>query len=270
MKWLTICVGLSLVTGIVGQVRHIPNVQHPQRIEYRVERVDGSFYGGTLLATVGGKSYTPIDESKRVCLSIVDERDWDGNGLTDALVKRIEGCGGNCCPDSFFFVSALAGNRFEISDDLADSPVDPIIEKWKNRWSLVIVSTNDGANTDPPVEITQRFILRAGKGIKVEEWRRADMDSILEMRSSIFKGACDEHSIEYDLDGDGRSDVISGQFFARWGSFFWTVRFANGKEFQETHTPCKRIGVLTTKTNGVNDLVCDQDTVFRWNGQGYQ
>jgi hypothetical protein len=71
----------------------------------------------------------------------------------------------------------------------------------------------------------------------------------------------DVHSIEFDLDGDGKKDVISGRFWDRWGVIFWTVKFANGKEFATTE-PCKRIGVLATATNGVHDLVCDQDLVI--------
>jgi hypothetical protein len=27
---------------------------------------------------------------------------------------------------------------------------------------------------------------------------------------------------------------------------------------------------VATKTNGVRDLVCDQDTVFRWSGAKYE
>ncbi len=115
------------------------------QIEYSVEK-PGDLYS-VLLAKANGKTYTLIDESKKACLEVVDTRDWDGNGLTDAMVKRITACGGNCCPDAFFFVSALPGGRFEISGDLADSWQDPAIEKWKGRWSVVIVSNNEGVNT---------------------------------------------------------------------------------------------------------------------------
>ncbi len=237
------------------------------QIEYSVEK-PGDLYS-VLLAKANGKTYTLIDESKKACLEVVDTRDWDGNGLTDAMVKRITACGGNCCPDAFFFVSALPGGRFEISGDLADSWQDPAIEKWKGRWSVVIVSNNEGVNTERPVEYTRRFILRDGKGVKVEESLRKSMAALVEMRSEIFHKADEEHSIRFDLDGDGKPDVISGALWERWGRILWSVRFANGKEFK-SDTACKRIGVLSTKTGGVNDLVCDQDTVLRWTGEGYK
>jgi uncharacterized protein YecT (DUF1311 family) len=88
------------------------------------------------------------------------------------------------------------------------------------------------------------------------------------MRSEMFTDPNKEHTLEYDLDGDGRKDVISGKLWERWGRIFWTVHFANGKEFK-TDAACKRIGVLKTMSKGVHDLVCDQDTTFRWTGDGY-
>jgi uncharacterized protein YecT (DUF1311 family) len=238
-----------------------------QTVEYFVEKSDDALFN-VLRARSNGKTYTLIDKSKEMCLAVADQRDWDGNGLKDALIERITACGGNCCPNSYFFVSALGNGRFQLSDDLADSWEEPVIEKWKNVWSAVIVSANEGMNTERPKELTRRFVLRDGKGVKVSESLRQDMGSVVEMRSEIFQGPNDEHTIRYDLDGDGQPDVIGGKLWERWGRIIWTVRFANGKKF-ETQTACKRIGVLQTKTNGVHDLVCDQDSVYRWTGAEY-
>ena len=238
------------------------------KVEYFVEKSDDSLFSA-LKVRANGKTYTLVEKSEEACLDVVDQRDWDGNGLTDALVMRITACGGNCCPNGFFFVSALRGGHFKMSDDLADSWGEPVIEKWKSHWSVVIVSTNEGMNTNRPAEITRRFILRAGKAVKVEESLRKEIESILEMRSEIFKGVNDEHSIEFDLDGDGKNDVISGRFWDRWGRISWSVKFSSGKSFESSATACKRIGVLKT-TNGVHDLVCDQDTVYRWSGEEYR
>ena len=49
----------------------------------------------------------------------------------------------------------------------------------------------------------------------------------------------------------------------------WSVHFANGKSF-ESNLGCDRVGVLASKTNGVHDLVCEQDTILRWNGTEYK
>jgi hypothetical protein len=82
-----------------------------------------------------GKTRELIGKSKKMCLQVYDQRDFDGNGLVDALVSHNAGCGGNCCSDSYFFVSAFSGDRFQTSDEFAHSWGFPIIEKWKGRWS---------------------------------------------------------------------------------------------------------------------------------------
>jgi hypothetical protein len=239
------------------------------KVEYSVD--DSIFHASALRATENGKTYQLIDKSKGMCLQVIDQRDFDGNGFVDALVEHVVACGGNCCADTFFFVSAFGGGRFELSDEFADSWGSPVIEKWKGRWSVVVTSNNEGVNTQRPVEITRRFILESGKAVQVDERTRKDLESIVEIRSEMFDpGKVDEtHSIEYDLDGDGKKDQIKATLWWRWGRMFWVVDFADGKKFS-SHIACKRIGVLKTKTNGVSDLVCDQDTVFRWNGREYQ
>jgi hypothetical protein len=230
-----------------------------------------------LRATFNGKTTELMGKDKRTCLQIVDQRDFDGDGYLDALVAVSSSCGGNCCPDDFFFVSARPAGRFVVAA-LADSWNDPVIEKWKGQWSVVVVSDNTGANLDRPLEITRRFVLRAGRAVKVEQHRRKEIDALVNMRSEDFRSEvypkdppADEpppHTLEYDLDGDGRKDTISGTIWEVWGTIRWTVTFADGKQFS-TEVGCRRIGVLATTTNGVHDLVCDQDSVFRWDGTKY-
>lgn len=270
------CVTLLFV-GYAGpqtqpQAKPTPTPATKPRIRYSIRQSGDTTFGpSTLLATLNGKTSILIDKTKKKCLSIVEQRDFDGDGYLDALVENITACGGNCCPNRFFFVSARPDGTFAVSDELADSWKDPVIEKWKGKWSVVVVSNNEGANTEPPVEYTRRFVLEDGKAVKVEEHRRKDMKAIVEMRSEIFKtdDPAETHSFQYDLDGDGKKDTISGRLWARWGRILWTVEFANGKKFS-SNDACKRIGVLPTKTEGVNDLVCDQDTVFHWNGSEYK
>lgn len=240
------------------------------KIQYAITQLDKTtFSTGALVAAINGKRQVLVSKSKNKCLQIIDQRDFDGDGSLDALVEDITACGGNCCPNHFFFASALPDGTFAVSDEFADSWTDPVIERWKGRWSVVVVSNNAGMNRERPVEFTRRFVLEAGKAVKVEEHERKDMKSIVEMRSEIFKNDQEKHSIKYDLDGDGKKDTISGKLWERWGSILWTVEFANGKIFS-SNTACKRIGVLATKTDGVHDLVCDQDTVLHWDGSEYK
>lgn len=242
------------------------------RISYSVKNSDETALGpSTLLATINCRSRVLINKSKGKCLRIVEQRDFDGDGLLDALVEDITACGGNCCSEKFFFISARPDGTFAMSREFADSWTEPVIEEWNGQWSVVIVSNNEGVNRERPVEITRRFVLQGGKAVKVEEHRRKELETVAELRSEIFKRDDPEemHTLHYDLDGDGKTDTISGKRWERWGRILWIVEFANGKTFS-SNDGCKRIGVLASKTNGVNDLVCDQDTVLRWNGDEYK
>ena len=261
-------VAMMCIAGLAQQAQQPPSA----KISYSIRQSGDTAFGpSSLLATFNGKTSVLIDKSKGKCLQIVAQRDFNGDGLKDALVENITACGGNCCPNQFFFASARPDGSFVVSDELADSWKDPVIEKWKGRWSVVIVSNNEGVNRERPVEFTRRFALDSGKAVKLEEHQRQDMKAIVEMRSEIFKSDAPEetHSFQYDLDGDGKKDTVTGKLWERWGRVLWTVEFANGKEFS-SNDACKRIGVLATKTNGVNDLVCDQDTVLHWNGSEYK
>lgn len=242
------------------------------KVRYSIKQSGDTPFGpSTLVATFNGKASILINKSKGKCLQIVEQRDFDGDGSLDALVEDITACGGNCCPNQFFFVSARPDGTFAVSDEFADSWKDPVIEKWKGHWSVVVVSNNEGVNRERPIETTRRFVLEDGKAVKVEEHQRKDMKAIVEMRSEIFKGEDPQetHTFQYDLDGDGKKDTITGKLWERWGRILWSVDFANGKSFS-SNDACKRIGVLSTKTNDVNDLVCDQDTVLHWNGAEYK
>ena len=45
----------------------------------------------------------------------------------------------------------------------------------------------------------------------------------------------------------------------------------NGKEIKDDHLDVgiKRIGVLSSITNGCHDLVIDEDEIIKWNGKKY-
>jgi hypothetical protein len=275
MSRIAICLIIVSGSGSVATAGGQPVSSHA-RITYTVKQPDETSLGpSTLLANINGKSHVVINKSQGRCLSLVDQRDFDGDGLMDALVEEFPGCGGNCCPSSFFFVSARPGGAFAVSPDFADSWKDPIIEKWKDRWSVVFVSNNEGMNLMRPVEFTRRFVFRGGKPLKVEEHRRQELKAIVEMRSEIFKNDLNDpdesHFFQYDLHGHGggKKDTIRGTLWQRWGRIMWTVEFADGKTFSSDDA-CKRIGVLPTKTSGVHDLVCDQDTVLHWTGSAYK
>ena len=238
-------------------------------VTYRVTKPEGVLFG-TLEATRQGKTQELVGRAKEQCLEVVDARDFDGNGTTDALVAHVSGCGGDCCPNAYFFVSAAKDGRFTVTKEFADSWESATVEKWGDAWSVVVTSSNAGASLDRLKEVTRRFALRHGKPVQLSAVARKEKPALADLRAEAFRKAKadDVHSIRFDLDADGKPDEIFGTLWERWGSVMWTVRFADGKTFVSA-TSCKRIGVLPSKTKGVHDLVCDLDRTLFWSGSEY-
>jgi hypothetical protein len=104
----------------------------------------------------------------------------------------------------------------------------------------------------------------------VEEIHAVEEKALAELRSEQFEGAEDKDLVlSFDLDGDGRSDSLVGKLWSRWGRMHWEVRFADGRVSDGGPGACKRVGVLSQKTLGYHDLVCDLDTFIRWDGNSY-
>ena len=70
------------------------------------------------------------------------------------------------------------------------------------------------------------------------------------------------------MNDDGLKDEISGSYWERWGSMNWSIKFAKGK-YVPNDGARKRVGVLSSKTNGVHDIVLDLDHVMVWDGEKY-
>jgi hypothetical protein len=226
-----------------------------------------------LEATANGRTQTIIAESESQCLSIVDQKDFDADGYVDALVEHINGCGGNCCGNSYFFVSYDGNGKFRKSQDFGYSWSNgPTIERWKEHWSVQVLSENQGVNTDDVQEVTERFVLDSGKAVRVEQSHVDPLPAEIELKSSSFdpKVPDERRSIAFDLDNDGVPDTISATLVFRWGTLDWIVNFANGKTTEGGGRSCKRIGVLRASSHGVRDLVCDLNTVLHWDGRQYK
>lgn len=224
----------------------------------------------SLKARLDDQSYVLIRDTQKMCFTVIDQRDYSDNGWNDALIKKITGCGGSASVDTFYFAAYLGDGHFELSDRFGNSYGDPVIETWRGRSSVIVTSHNEGINTYPPEEVRERFILDSGQALRVEKSERKEIEAIVEMRSDEFDIQKFDETVEiyFDLNGDGTEDRISGRLWNRWGRILWTVNLST-RELPESNIGCKRLGILETQTMGFHDLVCDHDTIFRWNGEKY-
>ena len=262
-------------TGITASSQTVNPVKEvKQQIKYYTADKSGGFpfYEG-LYAKIGDKKYTIIkggDEGEGKCIQIFNTKDYDSDGYEDALITNVLGCGGNCCLESYSFCSYSKNGKFILSEEFGYTSEDPIIEKWKGKKSVKVKSVTVGMTTDMS-EKTERFILENGKAVLVESKNKMPLKAIIEMKSADLENTDPDigKKLFFDLDEDGAKDFILGKYWDRWGSMFWSVKFANGKAY-ETSEGIKRIGVLSSKTNGVHDLVLDFDDIIIWDGAKYK
>ena len=236
-------------------------------VKYAVDEMLDSL----LTATVDGLDYKIVEKSDALCLRIFNVRDYDEDGYDDALMEHVQGCGGNCCGNSYFFVSYAGNGHFRKSEEFGYSWVDPEEEVWNERWSVVVQSNNEGMNTDDATEIRERYVLESGVAKKVEVSNKSEVAAVKEIRSSVFEGAGPNATKEltYDLDSDGKDERVVCRFWERWGSLMYTILDDDGKVLAEDLPSAKRFGVLSTKTKGMQDIVIDFDDVYKWDGQKY-
>lgn len=144
----------------------IPADQQQTSVAYSVEKAGDELFGRTLVAQVGGQRRVVIPKAAGKCMQIIAQKDFAGNRSIDALVSDVTGCGGNCCSDSFFFVARLTNGHFEVSKEFGDSWEGPVIENWNGQWTVVVAAIDQAGN---PTGTRQRFILKNGHAVKVEE-----------------------------------------------------------------------------------------------------
>ncbi len=205
-------------------------------------------------------------------LSIVKVADFDHDGGKDVLFYSSSG--GNCCPNTYALASYQAGQF--VVEELADSWSDPTFAEQDGQSVLTFMSDNEGINDDDYEATMRSFTVKAGKPVLLEERKDQEIPAVAEYRSKQFSQELKDSSdtvslLQYDLDDDGKPDIINGSYWSRWGRILVeNIQFSTGKALELSEVNCKRIGVLETSHNGMKDLVCDASAQYHWDGKTYQ
>lgn len=224
-----------------------------------------------LFAIVDGHEYKieleEIDKPDSYsCIKIKSQEDFDGDGIQDALIEYYPLCGGNAMGCIYFFVRYAGDGFFSLSNIFGDNVWDPestIIEYWNGQKSVVIF------NASGHDSFKERYIFKHGEAIKVESFKKNSIVALKEILSSDFHNGKEDEMIymSYDLDENGEMDIFECSYWDRWDALVFNI-IINGDRI-DFHLGVSRLGILSTKTNGVHDLVLGEDHIVKWNGSSY-
>ena len=223
-----------------------------------------------LKAVVNEKVFTLIGK-EAICPKIVQTGDFNKNGHTDVLVEIINGCGGNCCANSFQIFS-FNGQFFKKTKRVGYDWDGIDISESSVEFNFIVQTVNEGfGKTEMCNDKIETFRLNDYDFELVNVVEDKKLNAITELNASAFEGKESEVLfLNFDLDSDEKMDKITCSYWPRWGRIInWKIDFGNGKSYEGISSP-KRIGIMNTKTNNVHDLIIECDEILKWNGLKYE
>lgn len=198
-----------------------------------------------------------IIEPTDYSLKVEDQRDFNGDGIVDALIS-FHG-GGNCCPPVYAFLTIYKGKAFAfaLNEDWAEYSVN------EERGYPVVAQKHLEAPDYWRLEGTTATIV----GSKPKLQAMAEIRGV----GALYLGPEDETlTLSVDIDDDGVIDSITCGIWPRWGSLTGCELPLPGAASQTLDVSCDRLGALKTVRNGMHELVCDNDTVIYFDGKNWR
>ena len=235
------------------------------KYEFHNKSQDGQ---NELKAIVHKKKYSLIRKSDGLCIEKEKIADFDNDGFDDVLVKIEYDCG--CTSLANYQLFSFNGSGFVKSAVVGYDWNGINIDKSANKYLFEIDNTMEGVsiyefcNNSVEIYAVENHNLKLVQVVK-EIYR----PSIKEVKSSDFETIENQElSMKYDIDSDSKTDNLIFEDFESCGRMTWRIEFGNGKVYEGDNS-WKRVGILKSRTKGLNDLVVDCDIILKWNGKEY-
>ena len=290
MKYLSQFLIIIFISQYISCKEKIETPKHIDAdISYELQNDENNICINQLIAYINGHKNIIIPYSAKFNLNIHLQDDFNNDGVLDILLEHRKGChstgegqGYLDSEASSYFIMTFDGQQFHQTEQVG------------NDWDGIYIETkNDTLNFTIDTELqpyyrkAERFFCNDKQEIfKLDgyELKRVSVDAktqtkaIREITSDIQNQnpsyAEDWEHIEFDFDGDGKTDMLEAHYDEyRKGFEFVTFTYTNNdREYSRTKIETNgqtinRVGVLETKTKGFNDVIINCGQIYKWNGK---
>lgn len=268
-----------LSIDVYASVRIMGQVNEKPRLVYSVVELASDDIGGyEIWVTKDGKFQNTGIETYELCW-MIDQRDYDDDGLEEAFVAQSTG-GSGYYPPFIVYFDKRNGTFSKVDFKNLGVFLKDSVEMWNGRWSFI---------GGTPLHY-ERYIFENGRIVKVEDYSRplpdgAEILLIAEsdkMFDALEAEDGEKININFDLDGDGQNETIECEYLhgVNWEDFERdykstmniTIFWSNGQKTDLTYDETwLKLIILSTKTNGKNDLANGKKgEFFKWDGNTYK
>ena len=195
---------------------------------------------------------------------IVDQVDLDGDGIEEGILQT-QGTG-NCCGPTFFIIKRFKKGFYSIleHDELEGWPGISFNE-IDGEKILVVYNSSYGADNVSDERTISHLRLTEGKiELMAKFYNAAFLNAELDITSRELKEIEPKRKVfKFDLDLDGKEDELNCGYWWRWGAVSCGVTGTKFGEFAISGG-CNSLGVLSSITNGMHDLVCGRKDILKW------
>ena len=201
---------------------------------------------------------------------IFSEVDLDQDGFNEVILKMHHG--GNCCGYEYAVVSYRGGNFFSIAEhpelDGVSFPSVKVIG-LASKPTLQVINIGEGTEGSFGSAMNILEFVSGELRTVSKTLNAAVLPAMIEVNASEFDPDAPSDIIrEFDADDDGIADRLICRYWARWLSIVCEVESSKFGLTKENYG-CKRVGVLSTQTNGLKDLVCNRLSVLKFDGERF-
>ena len=207
---------------------------------------------------------TNIGDGQEI-VKVLDEHDYDGDGRNECLLFTSMG-GAAPCGYRVAYYNLATG---KIEDVWLDCNEEPTPVNQNGKWHF---SVKEGINT-------KIFVFDKGKIRKLSDKNKKTskalttyifhnvfgMEELDEQEKTVLKN--------FDIDGDGSMETLefnsNQSHLFDWGKAMLLIIHWHDNRQAEIGMTANKIAILSSKSNGLYDLLLNDKYFFKWNGREY-